>query len=224
MERQHYTSNILSRTFATPLFPVLGKDIGGGYDLIKEENGVCIQRQNDGSPGIWIRLSPEKTLLQVTSSPHTVISRSYPLFAYRSLVYDLAETFVTLEQRTPPHEGLGGRAFDKKVRQTNALLGEDFYPHWRRMLSRVPEDYLNVSKAIFAATLSPHRPGCESWPELYEHSYLVQDIQRYRAAAVACHNGPRMAIDLGEYGLLHDNESHFTQFHQRFFPDDPFAL
>ena len=103
-KRHHCASNVSISPFATPLFPALDEDGEDTYDLVGEEDGICIRWGTAGSPRIWVRLSPEKTQLHVTSFPH-VISRRYSLFSSRSLVHDLAETFVAFEQSTPRYDG-----------------------------------------------------------------------------------------------------------------------
>jgi hypothetical protein len=73
-------------------------------------------------------------------------------------------------------------------------IGKQAHERWQRLLDTVDPTVLAVHKAVFAATM-----GCGPVlfePELYTRRWVVRDIVRYRAAAVAASQAQALAQNL----------------------------
>ena len=71
------------------------------------------------------------------------------------------------------------------MRTAKALSGR-VHTQWNRLLSRVDPRILSVHKSMFAATFSGGE--FERIPQLYDHVFIINDINNYRAAAIAARN------------------------------------
>ena len=187
------------------------------YQVIGEPNGFRVEGR-DRCPA-FVRLSPGKTILLITSDAgtldlydeeagyfHSGIGYICGLYGYYRLLETLA-AFVMHDWKRPDHtpnewSGVYQWAIGRTKR---ALHFRGVYSEWRRLLALVPDPQRSLSRAVFAATFDASRPGCETWPEILSHPYLVQDILRYRAAASACHYAERLVRALGD-SLLRSRE------------------
>ena len=180
------------------------------YQVIGEPNGFRVEGR-ERCP-VFVRLSPGKTTLLITSEAGTLDTYDEEagyfhsgtgyicgLFGY----YRLLETLAALAMRnwnrpdTAPNEWSGVYQW-ALGRTKRALHFRGVYSEWQRLLALVPDQKRSLARAVFAATFEAGRPGCETWPELLAHPYLVQDILRYRAAASACHYAEELIGTLGD--------------------------
>jgi hypothetical protein len=82
---------------------------------------------------------------------------------------------------------------DWAIKRTSWAINKLVYPHWQQLLSEVDPTVLAVHKAVFSATFGYDPGGIILQEELYREQYLVRDILKYRAAAVAA----RLCQDVG---------------------------
>jgi len=180
------------------------------YQVIGESNGFRVEGR-DRCPA-FVRLSPGKTVLLITSDPgtldlydeeegyfHSGIGYTCGLYGYYRLLDTLA-AFVMHDWKRPHHtpnewSGIYQWATGRTKR---ALHFRGVYSEWQRLIALVPDPQRSLSRAVFAATFDASRPGCETWPGILSHPYLVQDILRYRGAASACHYAERQVRAVGD--------------------------
>lgn len=80
-------------------------------------------------------------------------------------------------------DGRWGGARRWAVTQTKRAIAKRVHAQWQRLLTTIDPTVLAVHRAMFAAAFRTGRIAFE--PELYRDRYIVRDILRYRAAAVA---------------------------------------
>ena len=95
------------------------------------------------------------------------------------------------EWQPPPREGASWPHVRQwAITQTEKAVNHLVLQQWHRLLETIAPTVLAVHRAIFAATLGA--AAAASWPELYRDPYLVPDILRYRAAAIAVRHFERL--------------------------------
>jgi len=132
---------------------------------------VCNLRQLTLFAGIAANGTP---LSQMPEKPDT------NLVQYRRLVRLVSDGVMS--EWNPP----GGRVPDWKIEQwaqvqTRKALVGPIYDQWKRLTGKVDQQVWGVQKSVFAAAF--RETDLLHEPSLYQDRYLVQDIQRYRAAA-----------------------------------------
>ena len=135
---------------------------------------------------VRVALSASRTSLLITDDTKNYADE-VGIYAYRPLLGGIASRAMgqwsqPADRPESPWSGLATWALS----QTRKALASRIFHQWRRLLETVPEQVRLVAKATFAATGSDSTLGCETWPELYDYPFLVQDILRFRAAATAC--------------------------------------
>lgn len=86
----------------------------------------------------------------------------------------------------PRRDGTWPGVREWAIGRTRRAIGKRVHQEWQRLSAKVSPDVLAVQRAVFAAT---HGSGGAAFcPELYRHPFIVSDILKYRAAAVACRN------------------------------------
>ncbi len=180
------------------------------YQVREEQDGFWVEGR-ERHP-VYVALSPSRTLLLVGESREAVCCYDeragrhqaaccFPcgLYQYYHLLEAIAS--MTMQDWQPPADagnwGENAVRIWAMERTTRAMHRRGVYEQWQRLLSLVPEHKRLVSKAVFAATFDRKGLGAETWPEVYEHPYLVSDILSHRAAAVAVHYADAMAERLG---------------------------
>src|SRR5262249_49036995 len=98
-----------------------------------------------------------------------------------------------------PRRGWYG-AGDWARRQTARAIARRLRESWQRLLARAQPDVLAVQKAVFAVTFGDAPLAWEA--DLYGDRYLVQDVIRFPAAAVAVRNAEELTRDLPRNRLL----------------------
>jgi hypothetical protein len=105
-----------------------------------------------------------------------------------------------------PKEGwFGARAWAHQ--QTARAVARRVREQWQRLVSQADPAVRAVQKAVFAATFSDAPLANE--PALYKDRYLVQDVVRHPAAAIAVRNAWALSRDLPLarlYGSVQANE------------------
>jgi hypothetical protein len=92
-----------------------------------------------------------------------------------------------------PHDGwFGARAWAQQ--QTARAIARRLREQWLRLVALADPTVCAVQKAIFAATFSDAPLANE--PALYRDPYLVQDVLRYPAAAIAVRNAWTLTREL----------------------------
>jgi hypothetical protein len=92
-----------------------------------------------------------------------------------------------------PQEGwYGARAWAQQ--QTARAIARRLREQWLRLVARADPVVCAVQKAIFAVTFSDAPLASE--PALYQDRYLVQDVLRYPAAAIAVRNAWTLTREL----------------------------
>jgi hypothetical protein len=174
------------------------------YTVIEQPDGFRVEGR-DRDP-VSVRLSPAKTFLLVEipryeqSGPdgETTGTAKCNLFGYARLLSLIAQGTMQHWRRPPEHEGTWSGAYEWALSHTRrALHVRGVYHQWQRLLTLIPSPQREVIKAVFAATFDSYRLGGETWPEIYAHAYLIEDILRYRAAACAVHDAERLAHLVG---------------------------
>lgn len=154
------------------------------YQVIEYDDGFRIEG-HERVP-VAVRLSPNKTYLFIYDGDYpSRLLASLNIYAYPVLRDTIIDTLM--EQWEPARKTRWNKIHQWAKDQTRKALQKHIYAQWQRLLSFVPETKRQVAKAVFAATFDFRVPGCETWDEIYEHPFLVQDIIKYRAAAIACH-------------------------------------
>jgi hypothetical protein len=175
------------------------------YQVIEYDDGFRIEG-HERSP-VAVRLSPNKTYLFIYDGDYpSRLLASLNMYAYPVLRDTIVDTLM--EQWKPVHETRWNGILQWAKDQTRKALQKHIYAQWQRLLSLVPETKRQVAKAVFAATFDFRQQGCETWEEIYEHPFLVQDIIKYRTAAIACHYG--MKLKSSEDLATPDNLGHPT--------------
>lgn len=184
------------------------------YTVLEQPHGFRIEG-GEGRCPVEIHLHPTywsvRGLPEGDSHPYTY---TYGLVAFRSLLHGIAARLM--ESWNPPQgrSSYWGGIYAWAIGQTSAAIGSRVHAEWQRLLATVPEDVRQVSRAVFAATFdgASGSLGCESWEELYSAKYaqLVQDIQKYRAAALACHNAGSLIGHVAESLKLRRETIHPT--------------
>ncbi|MBX3422607.1 MAG: PcfJ domain-containing protein [Pirellulaceae bacterium] len=109
------------------------------------------------------------------------------LVQYPRLVETVAD--ASMSNWSPPKPGIpfrGVRIWAKK--KTARALGKRIHRQWQRLVAKIDPLVWRVQKAVYAAAPCLSTPLLHV-PELYQHPYLVSDILRYRAAAIAVNIG-----------------------------------
>lgn len=169
----------------------------GTYRIIEESDGFHVEGANRHP--VFVRLSPQRTALLVGSQRYQDSYCPYQLFAFRALLDAVVEILLRdwVRPADHPNDWSGVHAWVRA--QTGRALNHRIHQQWQRLLAVVPEAQRDVARAVFAATFPSTQFGCEAWPELYEQPFLVQDVIRYRASAIACHYALPMAQSLIAY-------------------------
>ncbi len=174
------------------------------YTVIEQPDGFRVEGR-DRDP-VSVHLAPSKTFLLVEIPPleqngsdaGTAWTTQCSLFGYVRLLNLIAQGTMQHWQRPGGHRGIWNGAYEWALSHTRrALHYRGVYQQWQRLLTLVPSPQREVIKATFAATFDSHRLGSETWPEIYVHPYLIDDILRYRAAACAVHYAERLAHLVG---------------------------
>lgn len=91
-------------------------------------------------------------------------------------------------------------------KRIGTALGKRIHRQWKRLLTQVDPLVLAVHRKVFAATM-----GCCDLvmdEELYHHNkYIIKDILRYRAAAIAVANADDLVEDMARRVVAHSPET-----------------
>ena len=95
--------------------------------------------------------------------------------------------------------------------QTAKALYPRLYREWQHLLESVDPHKLKVIRAVSLANYGSTSPGPETWPELYapQYAYLRADIERFRAAAIACRRASELV--LAHRGRAVMREAHYLE-------------
>ena len=69
------------------------------------------------------------------------------------------------------------------IKQTAGAIGKRVYTQWKRLLGLIDPQVLTAQRAVFAATMGAG--GLVTWEGFYQDSWVVSDVIKYRAAAIA---------------------------------------
>ena len=69
------------------------------------------------------------------------------------------------------------------IQRTAGAIGKSVFVQWQRLIDGADPRILSVQRSAFSATLSCSHMILNR--DLYDHKYIVRDITRYRAAAIA---------------------------------------
>src|SRR5262249_18407626 len=70
------------------------------------------------------------------------------------------------------------------IRQTTKTISKRVHEQWRELITRVDPQVLAVQRACYSVSLGC--PDLAADSALYQDKFLVGDICKYRAAAIAC--------------------------------------
>lgn len=142
----------------------------GLYRIYEAPDAIRVERV--GRPDAHIRL--EKTRLVVSSEND---EKAFGLFDYKNI----AETAAVFQMKDwrPLRRPWPGIKTWETVRGLAPRLSEP----WRRLVKKADSKILSVQRSVFSATLGVAPLTLEEC--FYRHSYLVSDVTKYRAAAIA---------------------------------------
>jgi hypothetical protein len=112
------------------------------------------------------------------------------LCSFRAMVEWIA-THMMSEWRPPAPDGESSASHhlikitDWAVKRTAWALNPLIHAQWQRLLKNVDPVVLEVNKKVFATSFGYWRPHILFYEDIYENTYLVQDIVKFRAAAIA---------------------------------------
>ena len=114
------------------------------------------------------------------------LAGSFPFFHYRNLIECVCDRLMASWE--PPQDRPASkwpRLRDWAVGRTALALSSRIHPLWRAQLEHVDQCAVAVQRSLFAAAFKAKFPRIVFAPELYREQHLVQDIVKYRAAAIA---------------------------------------
>ena len=166
------------------------------YHVMEHARGFSVEAL-DRPP---VTVSCEPTFLEVEPSLIGKPQR-FGFYDFRRLVRAVAEGLM---RDWKPPRGMGPNYMHIRewaIDQTARAITHRAHRQWKRLLGFVDQPVLAVHRSVFAATMDG--AVVASCPELYRSPYLVRDIVRYRAAAIAA----RHVSSLGEWARAGKVES-----------------
>lgn len=70
------------------------------------------------------------------------------------------------------------------TKQTAKAIGKRVHEQWKRLLTKVDPNILATHRAVFVANGMKPKSDFIFHPAIYDHKYISDDIQRYRACAI----------------------------------------
>ena len=159
------------------------------YRVTEYAHGFRIEGPDRPPVQVWCR--PTLLDVDVPSFPGGP-SQRFGLFEFYKLNAAVAEGLMREWQPPRRDRRLWSHCRHWAVTQTQRAINSRVHEQWHRLLGTLDPTVVAVHRAIFAATLGAAEVAMDR--ELYRHPYLVRDIIRYRAAAVAA----RYVAGLGE--------------------------
>lgn len=158
------------------------------YRITEHADGFRVE--GDGRPPVEVRFTPFALEGQFVGDERPGSRERFGFFNFGRLLEFVARGLM---REWRPHEGWFG-ARDWAQEQTSRSLARRLRERWLELLARADPDVLAVQRAIFAATFGDAHLATE--PALYEDRYLVQDVVRFPAAAIAVRNAHTLAREL----------------------------
>ena len=145
------------------------------YHIERLPGGFSIEAK-DRCP---VRLTMEKTHFRLQSEEKTC---RYGLFEYRGMIQWIAD--AVMRRWRSPNAAEGPCYCPRWVMQmTGRALNARIHPLWMELMTQADQQVVAVQRRIFAATLKVGPVALTE--ELYRQRYLVADILKYPAAAIA---------------------------------------
>ena len=142
----------------------------------------ALRIEGEGRNTVFVIPKPTCLLMRYRDERREWHTRSYGFFDYYPLSDDVASGLIVGWE---PPEGKPGwpgvRAWVHK--RTARAIGKRLHSYYKRSLDDVDPTVLALQRAVFAATFSA--PGLVLGNKLYREKYVVKDVTRHRAAAVA---------------------------------------
>ena len=142
----------------------------------------ALRIEGPGRNTVFVIPAPTCLLVRYRNERGNWHNRSYGFFDYYPLSDDVASGLIVGWE---PPEGKPDRPSVRAwVRKRTArAIGKRLHSYYKRSLDDVDPTVLALQRAVFAATFSA--PGLVLGKKLYREKYVVRDLTRHRAAAVA---------------------------------------
>lgn len=162
-----------------------------GYEFTSLDNGFIVSAPSDRTP------------VQVTLQPWAWVVAPYQGGGFANKLVGLVRTkhlvdtiahMLRMDWKSRDGKTPHRRVHEWAVGRTARAIHKRTMVEVERLLVHVPQEVLDVQRAVFAATFAT---GLASQPELYESQYamLRSDIKRYRAAAMALNMSRELVRD-----------------------------
>ena len=153
------------------------------------EAGAGLRVEGADRPPVEVSLRPFSLEAAYVGGPGPVVRERFGLFEFGKLLEFVARGLM--REWRGNENWYGAREWAQQ--QTAKALARRLREQWLRMLAKIDPAVLAVQRAVFAATFGGAPLANE--PGLYERPYLVADVLRFPAAAVALRNAHQLAHD-----------------------------
>jgi hypothetical protein len=168
--------------------------LGSRYRLHEYADGFCVE--GDDRPPVEVLFRPLGLEAFHVSETGRGERERFGFWSFGKLLEFVARGLL---REWRPHDGWYG-AREWARRQTARAIARRLRESWLRLVTKADPTVLAVQKAVFAATFGD---APLAWTaDLYRDRYLVQDVVRFGAAAVAVRNAEDLTRDLAQNRLL----------------------
>ena len=180
-----------------PTFTAERRDMkrAGKYQITESPNAFVVE--GDGRRPTRVEL--HGTHFRVSEPPDTSPRWSFGLMQFRDLRRQVAVALMLNWSPPPKGQEPVWNVKECAVRQTEWALNGRIHEQWKRLTGKADPIVIDVQRAVFAAAFPATWFGMNEVlgrRELYEDKFVVKDIIKYRAAAIAAANARDLGTEL----------------------------